>query len=488
MNLKSNALLTKVIVPVIFIIAVFLGIKGYRQANPKETVQPTANPADYAIRDVNPEELRALNIQGDTAEDTVKTLLGETKNTRRDVNSVIEQNKQLLQQNKALQQQRDDVDGRIAEALERQRNEMMNQFESEMANLTSRFEQQLGEQGGGAGYATSSDNMTTIGEASDNTNKNALPIGNSNQAFNDDNQMLWISPSDMQPNPAQNGKSEEVGLSKVFSALDNTIVGKAHSDFVNRGGGRTDTVQEKPTIPVYTLPENATLIGSVAMTALIGRIPLDSKVTDPYPFKILIGQNNLTANGIDLPDVQGAVISGFATGDWTLSCVSGSVNSMTFVFSDGRTRTISKKGEGKGSGSNTNGLGWISDPNGIPCVAGERKTNAPQFLASQFLLSGAAAAADGLAQGQTTTVVDGNSVIGAVTGNQGKFILGQALGGGLKETTAWLRDRFGQTFDAIYVPPGHPIAVHLNQAIEIDYEPDGRKVKYAGGFRKLGMD
>ena len=329
--------------------------------------------------------------------------------------------------------------------------------------------------------------MTTIGEASDNTNKNALPIGNSNKAFNDDNQMLWISPSDMQPNPAQ-GKSEEVGLSKVFSALDNTIVGKAHSDFVNRGAGRTDTVQEKPAIPVYTLPENATLIGSVAMTALIGRIPLDSKVTDPYPFKILIGQNNLTANGIDLPDVQGAVISGFATGDWTLSCVSGSVNSMTFVFSDGRTRTISKKGEGKGSGSNTNGLGWISDPNGIPCVPGERKTNAPQFLASQFLLSGAAAAADGLAQGQTTTVVDGNSVIGAVTGNQGKFILGQALGGGLKETTAWLRDRFGQTFDAIYVPPGHPIAVHLNQAIEIDYEPDGRKVKYAGGFRKLGMD
>ena len=121
-------------------------------------------------------------------------------------------------------------------------------------------------------------------------------------------------------------------------------------------------------------------------------------------------------------------------------------------------------------------------------MPGERKTNAPQFLASQFLLSGAAAAADGLAQGQTTTVVDGNSVIGAVTGNQGKFILGQALGGGLKETTAWLRDRFGQTFDAIYVPPGHPIAVHLNQAIEIDYEPDGRKVKYAGGFRKVGMD
>ena len=45
----------------------------------------------------------------------------------------------------------------------------------------------------------------------------------------------------------------------------------------------------------------------------------------PYPFKVLIGPDNLTANGIDIPDVAGAVVSGTASGDWTLSCVRGQI-------------------------------------------------------------------------------------------------------------------------------------------------------------------
>lgn len=76
------------------------------------------------------------------------------------------------------------------------------------------------------------------------------------------------------------------------------------------------------------------------MTALLGRVPIDGKVTDPYPFKVLIGKDNLTANGIQLPDVEGAIVSGTATGDWTLSCVRGDVQSITFVFSDGTVRTV----------------------------------------------------------------------------------------------------------------------------------------------------
>lgn len=47
--------------------------------------------------------------------------------------------------------------------------------------------------------------------------------------------------------------------------------------------------------PVYTLPEHSTLIGCRAMTAQLGRVPIDGKVTDPYPFKVLIGKDNLTA-------------------------------------------------------------------------------------------------------------------------------------------------------------------------------------------------
>src|SRR3546814_19335407 len=50
---------------------------------------------------------------------------------------------------------------------------------------------------------------------------------------------------------------------------------------------------------VYTVPSNSTLMGSIAMTALIGRVPIDGTVNDPYPFQVLIGLDNLTANGID---------------------------------------------------------------------------------------------------------------------------------------------------------------------------------------------
>ena len=67
------------------------------------------------------------------------------------------------------------------------------------------------------------------------------------------------------------------------------------------------------------------------MTALIGRVPVDGTVNDPFPFKVLIGPDNLTANGVELPEVAGAVVSGTASGDWTLSCVRGQIRSMTFV-------------------------------------------------------------------------------------------------------------------------------------------------------------
>src|SRR3546814_7588460 len=93
---------------------------------------------------------------------------------------------------------------------------------------------------------------------------------------------------------------------------------------------------------VYTVPSNSTLMGSIAMTALFGRVPIDGTVNDPYPFKVLIGLDNLTANGIDIPDVAGAVVSGTASGDWTLSCVRGQIRSVTFVFQDGTIRTDRK--------------------------------------------------------------------------------------------------------------------------------------------------
>ncbi|EHK90249.1 TIGR03752 family integrating conjugative element protein [Aggregatibacter actinomycetemcomitans] len=490
MKLKSNGML-KILVPSVIAVAVFVGIKGFK-STPEEIAKP-ADPNAYIVNNVTPEELRELNIQGDTAEDTVKTLLGETKDTKRTVHAANQRIEDVLRENKKLRLHNDSVDERINEALAKQSDEMMSQFENEISKIVSRYEEKLDQLAQTqSGASTTQGSQSTAGEN--------LPIGGGQNALSE--QTIWVLPDDMQAvdkdgKPVTDGQQGEgFSFAKVFSRLDDSFIGKAHSDFVNKQSATSPVEKKNPSIPVYTLPENSTLIGSVAMTALIGRIPLNGQLTDAYPFKILIGRENLTANGIDLPDVEGAVISGRASGDWTLSCVRGSVNSMTFVFNDGRTHTVSNSknsgsnnsGDASANTSNAEGIGWISDPHGIPCVPGKRKTNAAQFLAGQFLLSGGAAAAQGLSRGQTTTVVDGNSVIGAVTGNQGKFILGQALGGGLNETTEWFRQRYGQTFDAVYVPPGHQVAVHLTKSIDINYDPTGRKVKYFAPIGKQGMD
>lgn len=223
------------------------------------------------------------------------------------------------------------------------------------------------------------------------------------------------------------------------------------------------------------------------MTALLGRIPIDGKVTDPYPFKVMIGKDNLTANGIELPDVQGAIVSGTATGDWTLSCVRGSITSITFVFTDGTVRTLPSP-DGQNSGGNQNSgnangnnssIGWISDDNGIPCISGTRKSNASTYLPTIAGLAAAGAAGDAFAQNQNTTQTNGyGGVTSTLTGDAGQAVLGKALSGGMRETIDWVKARYGQTFDAIYVPPGQTVALHITRQLAIDYEEKGRRVKY----------
>ncbi|MFC0323690.1 TIGR03752 family integrating conjugative element protein [Gallibacterium melopsittaci] len=467
MQLKQNSLL-KIIVPSAIAIAVFIGIKAY-----KSNSDVSATQVQSTIYDLKPEELRALGIDGDTPQDTIRTLVGTLKRTRQDVEDVKTQNADLLKRNKQLTDQQNNVDAQIQSALERERNNLTVEFEQRAASLTAQLEQKL------ANLPQFDFNATSPTQTQEQKNI-SVDEGFSDIPINGDVSMgmQWVMPADMRALD-RNGKpvaagqqADSFGFPSLFNELDNSMVGKAYEDLT---GVKSKTRDEKPPVPIYTLPENSTLIGSVAMTALLGRVPIDGVVNDPYPFKVLVGKENLTANGIMLPNVEGAILSGTASGDWTLSCVRGKVTSITLVFNDGRVRTLP---QGRQGNSNNDGIGWISDPYGVPCVPGDRKTNAPEYLTSNFLLGGVAVAADAYAQSQTTTVVDGSSVVGAVTGDQGKYLIGQAIGAGLKDTAEWLRKRYGQTFDAIYVPPGQAVAIHLTKSIEIDYEPNGRKVNY----------
>src|SRR5690606_3898091 len=76
------------------------------------------------------------------------------------------------------------------------------------------------------------------------------------------------------------------------------------------------------TTPYYTIPARATGFDAVALTALIGRVPVSGSVVDPFPVKLVLGQDNLAANGHHIPGLDGIILDGIAQGDWTLGCVS----------------------------------------------------------------------------------------------------------------------------------------------------------------------
>lgn len=138
MQLKQNGLL-KIIVPTAIAIAVFIGIKAYKsgsEGNTTASVQST-------LYDLKPDELRALGIDGDTPQDTIRTLVGTLKRTRQDVEEVKAQNADLLKRNKQLTDQQNNIDAQIQSALERERNNLSIEFEQRAASLTDQLEQKL---------------------------------------------------------------------------------------------------------------------------------------------------------------------------------------------------------------------------------------------------------------------------------------------------------------------------------------------------------
>ncbi|ELX2493090.1 TIGR03752 family integrating conjugative element protein [Salmonella enterica] len=438
MKLQANILL-RVLTPLILLAGSVLLFHACQDR--KTTPSKSSAPATPLSHD----ELKALGIEGDTPADTVATLVGQMKLWRKELETVKASNAALVQENQHLREREQNTDSLINDAISRQQTSASEQQNELLSSLQTQIQQLKGNR-------ATDDSLAGLG------------IDEPEAASGEP--LRWIAPADALPTD-KNGRPLQPTLA-FPSSMQNTAP-------------QPETPPPTAVKPVYTLPQNSTLIGSVAMTALLGRIPLNGSVTDPYPFKVLIGRDNLTANGIELPDIEGAVISGSATGDWTLSCVRGSLTSITFVFRDGTVRTLPAEGDKAGSGTEGN-IGWLSDPHGLPCIPGERKSNAAEYIGSQFLLAGSSAAAQALANNQTTSTVEDGSITTALTGDSGQYVLGQALGGGLKESADWFKQRYGQMFDAIYVPPGQAVAIHITRQLAIDYEPDGRRVNY----RKAG--
>ncbi len=431
--MKSNGLLKWLMIPLALLL-VFVGIKLFSGSHAST---PAPSMADDRL---TPAEMKALGIEGDTPRDTVATLVGEVKQLRNELQTALGDNKNQKAENDRLHQRESDIDQRIQGALGSER-DRLRQDRDQVANdkqATQGLLQDLQRRLDGLDNKGSHADLP-VGLGLEDGDGHGVGGGTLN----------WVEPQDAKSSrdkshPSSGGSSATGGDFQFPSSF------KPASDRAQKTLETVETVAETGSEPVgavtakpvYTVPSNSTLMGSIAMTALIGRVPIDGTVNDPYPFKVLIGADNLTANGIDIPDVAGAVVSGTASGDWTLSCVRGQIRSITFVFHDGTIRTVPKDGGNASSGASA-------------------------------LQNGA----NSLTLGGVGWIISGNQAMGRI------------LAGGVEQMSQWVNKLYGQAFAAVYVQPGATVAVHIERPLDIDYDPKGRKVKqYTGDIHVADLD
>ena len=221
----------------------------------------------------------------DTPADTIKTLTANVAAMTSTVEALRRDNDQLRQDNQALVASRTQIEANVATRLRGEllsrRHEDANQARLDagiLASLTNRVDS----------LAASLAQGQTGGTGSD------LPVGLGLDGIGGSTlNLVWVAPLHASPEAVP-----EAGL------LDRA--GQTAGGYLEGARTRTDqavtVAQDRVAAlqdrPVYTVPRNATLIGSTAMTALIGRIPIQGQVRDPMPFKVITGAENLAANGL----------------------------------------------------------------------------------------------------------------------------------------------------------------------------------------------
>ncbi len=450
----SNRLLP-VLAGVVVLLLIFVMLKSCTEGN-----------ESGAVMDSIPQ---APSPDADTPADTIKTLTANVAAMTAELGALRRDSEKLREENQALLSSRAQIEENVTSRLKRElfARERAHPTTSSidsgvLSSLTERVDalsQTLGSLRSGDG----SDIPVGLGL------NGILPTDSVN------NDVVWIEPLD-----ADDLALEKTGLLNRAQLTASGYLETTGEHPWQRERDRADTDRKSEPQKVYTVPRNATLIGSTAMTAMVGRIPIQGEVRDPMPFKLITGTHNLAANGLTVPGVAGMIWSGTAIGDWALSCVTGRLDSVTFVFDDGTIRTIAGDDAQAQRGGLAKSLGWISDDQGIPCISGVRKTNAPAFLAQRIGVMAVQAAADAAAAAQTTAIVSDSGLTSSrVTGNAGSFVLGKTFAGGSDEISKWLLERQSQSFDAVFVPAGTKVAIHVDTALRIDLEPAGRKLNYA---------
>ncbi|MEE3118919.1 MAG: TIGR03752 family integrating conjugative element protein, partial [Pseudomonadota bacterium] len=233
-----------------------------------------------------------FGVDVDTPVETMRTLTKETRAVREDSVKLQKENERLKQEISKLLKMEGNLKGRIesrfenaerdAEAKQRELEHTQDLTRGLVARLEKRLEELQGQeessQTSANGYDINSAGIPT-GLGYDQTGS---PV--------DYDQVVWTNPLEARVDPTDPSKISLPDFSLNPDELPAPAAGIARNT--------NEKSKEERSIKAYTIPDNATLLGSISMTAMLGRIPVGGQVVDPYPFKIMIGPENLSSNGI----------------------------------------------------------------------------------------------------------------------------------------------------------------------------------------------
>ncbi len=434
---------------------------------PRAYVAPGAQEPAPVVGGLTP---RATGRPGDRDDplETIETLAGLQERMSKQLEQEREANKKLKEElQESLKLQREELEQRLMEAVDSLRRSAQDASRSAADTAAKGVE--------AVGRAVDSNMPDGLGF-------DDLPIGGgSGRAGN---------PLLQQPSSSYVSITPLGGLQSSGSSAK-TVTGGLLPNLLNpnRNAGNTpsETLDEIRSAkkaaaprPRYTINDAATLYTNASMTALLGKVPIDQKLVNPYRFKLITGGDNLAASGLNLPPgIRNIVWTGYTVGNRELSCVSGYLDTVTLVFEDGTISTTTVKRNNHRESNTRKYLGYIADEWGKPCIRGELFSNANDYMKDRIALAALAAGADSVALGETSTVRNRDGDYQTILdGDVGRFVLGRSISGGLKEAVEYVRARMRDAYDVVYVGTGRRFAVHVEDQIEFDYDPKGRKLDH----------
>ncbi len=207
MQLRSNPLLKYALLGVL-ILVVYVGVTLLGKGKPQTPEQPQS-------AQLTPEQAKTLGIEGDTANDTLRTIVVESRQLKEQLNKVLRDNEEAKRENDGLRAQLSNinttVDSRVQaginQGLESQQKQTQGLFDGLQKQLNTLS--QMGNQVGGNG-GSGTDMPIGLGIAPGEGNQFKKGSGSSD--------LVWIEPQDGTAVDAA-GKPIAAGSSQAVSGF-----------------------------------------------------------------------------------------------------------------------------------------------------------------------------------------------------------------------------------------------------------------------------